>query len=135
MIRYMLDTNMVSHLLRQNAMAVQRARSVPISALCISAITEGELLFGLAKRPEARRLHGAVKEFLRCVLVLPWDERAAESYAQSRAALESLGKTLAPLDLLIAAHAVSIGAVLVSNDRTFRLMNSLSVEDWTEPAL
>lgn len=134
MTRYMLDTNMVSSLVRQNPIAVERARGAPIAALCISAITEGELLYGLAKRPEALRLHAAVREFLRCVDVLPWDEVAAESYAQSRASMERQGKTLAPLDLLIASHAVSIGAILVTNDRAFRLMGGLRVEDWTESA-
>lgn len=132
MIRYMLATNMVSSLVRKNPIAEERVREVPITSLCISAITEGELLFGLAKRPEAVRLHVAVKEFLRCVDVLPWDESVAGNYAQSRASLERQGKTLAPLDLLIASHAKSLGVVLVTNDRAFRLMGGLRVEDWTE---
>ncbi len=131
---YMLDTNMVSCLVKKDPTAMQRAKNVPISSLCISAITEGELLFGLAKRPEAIRLHAAVKEFLRCVDVMPWDERVAEHYARIRASLERQGKTLALLDLLIASHAESIGAVLVTNDQAFRLMGSLRVEDWTEAA-
>jgi tRNA(fMet)-specific endonuclease VapC len=109
-----------------------RASAVPIASLCISAITEGELLFGLAKRPEATRLRAAVREFLRCVDVLPWDDEVAEHYARARAALELQGKTLAPLDLLIAAHAQSLGAVLVTNDKAFRQMSDLRVEDWTE---
>lgn len=94
----------------------------------------GELLFGLAKRPEALRLHAAVREFLRCVDVLPWDDGVTEHYAQARASLEHQGKTLAPLDLLIASHAKSLGAVLVTNDQAFRLMDSLRVENWTEAA-
>ncbi|MFZ4537504.1 type II toxin-antitoxin system VapC family toxin [Propionivibrio sp.] len=128
----MLDTNTVSSLVKKNTTAMQRAKDVPISSLCISAITEGELLIGLAKRPEAIRLHAAVREFLRCVDVMPWDEGVAERYAQIRASLEGQGKTLAPLDLLIASHAESIGAVLVTNDQAFRLMAKLRVEDWTE---
>lgn len=132
MTRYMLDTNMVSRLLKMDPTAVARARAVPITSLCISAITKGELLFGLAKRPEATRLHAAVREFLRCVDVLPWDDAVADRYAQARATLERQGKTLAPLDLLIAAHAESLGIVLVTNDQAFRLMSSLQIEDWTE---
>jgi tRNA(fMet)-specific endonuclease VapC len=134
MTLYMLDTNTVSRLLKKDPMAMQRAKDVPIASLCISAITEGELLFGLAKRPEAIRLHAAVREFLRCVDVMPWDEGVAEHYAKIRAALEGQGKTLAPLDLLIASHAESIGAVLVTNDQAFRLVGNLRVEDWTEAA-
>ena len=133
MTRYMLDTHMVSRLLKKDPMATQRAREVPIDSLCISAITEGELLFGLAKRPEATLLHMAAREFLRCVDVLPWDEAVAELYAHTRAALERQGKTLAPLDLLIASHAESLGSVLVTNDQAFRLMTGLRVEDWTNP--
>ena len=134
MTRYLLDTHMVSRLLKKDPMASQRAREVPIASLCISAITEGELLFGLAKRPEATRLHVAVREFLRCVDVLPWDEAVAEHYAQTRAALERQGKTLGPLDLLIASHAESLGTVLVTNDPAFRLVTGLRVEDWTDLA-
>jgi tRNA(fMet)-specific endonuclease VapC len=130
----MLDTNTVSHLVKKDLTVMQRAKNVPIASLCISAITEGELLFGLAKRPEAVRLHAAVREFLRCVDVMPWDEGVAEHYAQVRASLERQGKTLAPLDLLIASHAESIGAVLVTNDQAFRLIGNLRVEDWTEAA-
>ena len=81
MTLYMLDTNTVSCLVKKDPTAMQRAKDVPISSLCISALTKGELLFGLAKRPEAIRLHEAVKEFLRCVDVMPWDERVAEHYA------------------------------------------------------
>jgi len=132
MTLYMLDTNTVSRLLKKDTMAMQRAKDVPIASLCISAITEGELLYGLAKRPEAIRLHAAVREFLRCVDVMPWDEGVAEHYAQIRASLEGQGKTLAPLDLLIASHAESIGAVLMTNDQAFRLVGTLRVEDWTE---
>jgi len=131
MTRYMLDTNTVSSLIKMNPAAMQKAKNVPVASLCISAITEGELLFGLAKRPEALRLHAAVREFLRCVDVLPWDDGVTEHYAQTRASLERQGKTLAPLDLLIATHAKSLGAVLVTNDQAFRLINDLRLEDWT----
>lgn len=134
MTQYMLDTNMVSRLLKKDTAAMQRAMAVPITSLCISAITEGELLFGLAKRPEATRLHAAVKEFLRCVDVLPWDNTVAAHYAQTRTSLERQGKTLAAMDLLIASHAQSLGAVLVTNDHAFRWVNGLRVEDWTQAA-
>jgi tRNA(fMet)-specific endonuclease VapC len=134
MTLYMLDTNTVSCLVKKDPMTMQRAKDTPISSLCISAITEGELLFGLAKRPEAIRLCAAVKEFLRCVDVMPWEEGVAGHYAQIRVSLERQGKTLAPLDLLIASHAENIGAVLVTNDQAFRLIDSLRVEDWTKAA-
>lgn len=130
MKRYMLDTNMVSHLIKAHPAVVRRVVATPMAALCISAITEGELLLGLARRPDAKRLHLAVQELLRRVDVLPWD--SAECYGSVRADMARQGKILAPLDLLIATHALGVGAVLVTNDRAFGQVSSLHVEDWTD---
>jgi tRNA(fMet)-specific endonuclease VapC len=130
--RYMLDTNMVSHLLKQHPAVVRRVVGTPMASLCLSAITAGELLFGLAKRLDAIRLHRAVGELLLRVDVLPWDNGVAKRYGNMRADLVRAGKSLAPLDLLIAAHALSAGAVLVTNDGAFRQVSVLDVEDWTE---
>lgn len=130
MRRYMLDTNMVSHLLKGHPAAARRVVAVPMASLCISAITEGELLFGLARRPDAKRLHLAVRELLRRVDVLPWDSAAAERYGIVRADMVRQGKIMAPLDLLIATHALSKAAVLVTDDRAFLQIADLHVEDW-----
>ena len=130
--RYMLDTNTVSHLLKNQPAVARRVVAVPITSLCISAITQGELLFGLARRPEATTLHKVVWEFLRRVDVLPWDTTTAPVYGTARAAMQREGRVLAPMDLLIGAHALSIGAILVTNDRAFGQLPSLSIEDWTE---
>ena len=115
-------------------MVTQRLVTAPITALCISAITQGELLFGLARRPDARALHDAVWQFLRRVDVLPWDAATSEVYGRARAASEGQGRVLAPMDLLIGTHALSIGAVLVTSDRAFAQLPGLSIEDWTEQA-
>ena len=131
MRRYMLDTNTVSHLLREHPSVARRVVAVPMASLCISAITEGELLFGLAKRPAAKQLHIAVREFLRRVDVLPWDSTAAALYGTVRADMARQGKVLAPLDLLIATHALSVDAILVTNDRAISQMANLHIEDWT----
>lgn len=130
MRRYMLDTNMVSHLLKGHPAAARRVVAAPMASLCISAITEGELLFGLARRPDAKRLHLAVRELLRRVDVLPWDSAAAERYGIVRADMVRQGMIMAPLDLLIATHALSKAAVLVTDDRTFLQIADLHVEDW-----
>ena len=130
--RYMLDTNTVSHLLKKHPAVARRVVAVPITALCVSAITQGELLFGLAKRPDATALHTAVREFLRRVDVLPWDAATSEVYGPARAATQREGKVLAPMDLLIGSHALSIEAVLVTNDRAFAQLPGLAIEDWTE---
>jgi tRNA(fMet)-specific endonuclease VapC len=131
MTRYMLDTNTVSHLLKKHPAVARRVVAVPITALCISAITQGELLFGLAKRPEAKALHDAVWEFLRRVDVLPWDSTAAQSYGTTRAAAQREGRVLAPMDLLIGTHALSLDAILVTNDQSFGQLAGLVIEDWT----
>ena len=131
MTRYMLDTNTVSHLLKGHPKVVRRVVAAPMASLNISAITEGEMLFGLAKRPDAKRLHAAVWEFLRRVDVLPWDSAVAKQYGTLRADLERQGKLLAPLDLLIATHALDVGAVLVTNDKAFGRVPGLLVKDWT----
>ena len=130
MKRYLLDTNTVSFLIKGHAGVAGRVLAVPMASLCISAITEGELLFGLAKRPDAKRLHLVVQEFLRRVEVLAWDSSVTAHYGRVGASLERQGKTLAPLDLLIASHALSLDAVLVTNDKAFSQVEGLNVEDW-----
>jgi tRNA(fMet)-specific endonuclease VapC len=127
----MLDTNTVSRLVKAHPAVTRRVVDQPMASLCISAITEGELLFGLAKRPEATRLHLVVRELLRRVDVLPWNSEIAERYGPLRADLARLGKGVAPLDLLIAAHALGIGAVLVTNDQALMHIPNLTAEDWT----
>lgn len=131
MKRYLLDTNMVSYLIKGHPVVARRVMAAPMSSLCISAITEGELWFGLAKRPDATRLHLAVRELLLRLDVLPWDSAIAEGYGTVRADMERQGKIIAPLDLLIATHALSVGAVLVTHDRVFSQVVNLPVEDWT----
>ncbi|MGD1038614.1 MAG: type II toxin-antitoxin system VapC family toxin [Roseiarcus sp.] len=131
MKRLMLDTNSVSHLLNRQPNLVKRVVGAPMAALCVSAVTEGEMRFGLARRPEAKTLHAAVVELLRRLDVLPWTSATAQRYGVVRAELERRGRPLAPLDLMIAAHALEAGAVLITSDRAFRFVVGLKVEDWT----
>jgi tRNA(fMet)-specific endonuclease VapC len=132
MTRYLLDTNTVSHLLRQHPAVVRHVVALPISALAISVITEAELRYGLARRPEAKKLHTAVDELLRRLDILDWNRACTQRYGNLRAALESCGKSLAPLDLLIATHALASNYILVTNDQAFAHVADLKREDWTE---
>jgi tRNA(fMet)-specific endonuclease VapC len=129
--RYLLDTNTTSQLIRAHPSVSRLVTTTPMASLGISAITRGELLVGLAKCPDATRLHRAVRELSRRVDVLPRDSAAAERYGTVRAAMTRPGKVLAPLDLLIAAHALSLGAVLVTNDSSFGMVETLPIEDWS----
>ena len=129
--RYLLDTNTVSHLLRQHPAVIRHVLAVPISALAISVITEAELRYGLARRPEAQKLHLAVHELLRRLDILDWHRACAQRYGDLRAALEASGKSLAPLDLLIATQALASDCILVTNDQAFAHASDLKREDWT----
>ena len=129
-MRYLLDTNTVSHLIKRHPQATQRLLAVPMHSLGISAITAGELAFGLAKRPEAVALRAAVDEFLRRVDVLPWDADVAQTYGRLRAQMQSQGIGLSALDMQIAAHAVHVKAILVSSDRAFGQLTEITHENW-----
>ena len=130
-MQYMLDTNTISSLIKKNPMVCERITQLPMNKLCLSVISEGELLYGLAKKPNAHTLHKVVHEFLKRVDVLEWNSEIAERYGSLRTELENAGNVLGPLDMQIAAHASQIGAVLVTNDQAFKKVSKLRVEDWT----
>jgi tRNA(fMet)-specific endonuclease VapC len=131
--RYLLDTNIASYALKGNSPAVDRHLSqVPISQLAISTVTEGELRFGGARLPQATRLRALIEDFFLRVAILPWDSAAAQHYGHLRAALKRDGRPMGNLDTMIAAHALAIGATLVTNDRAFARIKKLKVADWTK---
>jgi len=132
-VRYLLDTNTASYVIKGNFPRVrERLLRVPMAEVGISAVTEAELRFGVARKPGAIRLKTAVEEFLLRVEVLPWDSAAAEEYAEVRADLERTGKPMGNLDIMIAAHALAAQVVLVTHDHVFRRIKRLKVEDWTK---
>ena len=128
---YLLHTNAASAILRQQQPLCSRATSVPLSSLAISSVTAGELYYGLAKRPDATTLAELVREFLSYIDVLPWNDTIAAHYGALRAPLEKEGLTLAPLDLIIAAHALALNATLLTADHAFGLIDVLKIEDWS----
>ena len=126
----MLDTNIVSELIRNPAgPAAQRARAAG-SAVCVSIIVAAELRYGCVKKGSPR-LSSKVKEFLSKVPVLPFDMPADSEYGSLRAELEAVGRPIGPNDLLIAAHACALGATVVTaNVSEFQRIRGLSVENW-----
>lgn len=128
--RFMLDTNALSVLATgRSATADAWVRHQNLSDICISVVTEGEVLFGIAKAPHVTRNATLMQNMLSKISVLPWQRETAAVYGRLRTDMKRAGKSLAPLDMLIAAHALEVRAALVSNDRAFRFVPGLAVED------
>jgi tRNA(fMet)-specific endonuclease VapC len=132
-MEYMLDTNTVSYFLRGEERVTERVVNTPVESLCISALTKAELFFGLARRPEATNLRRLVNEFLLRVEVLAWGSEVAEVYGRMRANLQKRGRQIKSHDMLIAAHALAVGVVLVTSDSEFHWIENLETTDWRSP--
>ena len=127
----MLDTNVASDVIR-STIADQQLVRTPMQHLCVSTITEAELLYGLAKKPLATKLRELVHAFLKRVDILPWNSEAARSYAEIRTLSEVEGVTVDNLDMLIAAHAHGAGRILVTRDSGLtRLRPRVRIENWS----
>lgn len=132
-MRYMLDTNMASFIIKSHPPEIrQRLDSLPMDSISISAVTQGELLYGLARKGHPASLAKLIREFLFRVETLPWDEQAANVYGDLRASCTSVGVTLGALDMMIAAHAIAANTILVTHDKAFSLVPGgvLAIEDW-----
>ena len=113
-------------------MVRKRLASVPMQEVAVSVVTQAELQYGVAKRGYPEGLTTRVREFLVRVTVLPWTSDVSVVYGNLRASCEAAGTVLAPLDMMIAAHAKALGAILVTRDRVFSLVpDGLRLEDWT----
>ena len=129
---YMLDTDTVSHLVRgRNPTLDSRVATVAPKHLCISAVTRGELLYGLRLKDGAPRLPQLIDQFLLRLQCLPWDEAAATHFASIAADLHKAGTPIGSMDAMIAGHAMAASAVLVTHNVChFSRVAGLTVEDW-----
>jgi tRNA(fMet)-specific endonuclease VapC len=129
----MLDTNICIYILKQKPPEVlKRFLSYQVGDITISAITLAELRYGVAKSLYREKNAKALDEFILPLEVLPFDEEVTKSYGEIRAALEKAGTPIDSMDLMIAAHAVSLGVTLVtSNTKEFNRISKLKVVDWT----
>ena len=133
---YLLDTNTVSAVMRGNADLDARLLQLHANAWCISAVTHSEICFGLALRPEAARLARAAQQFFAVATTLPWDASAAQAHGNLRAKLRVAGTPIGDVDEMIAAHALSLGAVLVSDNlKHFARVDGLALENWVRPRI
>ena len=138
-MRYMLDTDICSHVIRQRdprLLAVLQTRTRSGAAVCISAITYAELRLGALRSSSARR-HGAAVQALcdRLSGVLAWGMPEADEFARIQAELLADGAPIGNNDAMIAAHALSSGSTLVTNnERHFRRVSRLDQENWLPQA-
>ena len=131
MALYMLDTSAVSAVMRGNPLMDERLLQLDPADWCISAVTHSEICYGLALRPEATTLVRAADAFMAVATTLAWDAVAAAAHGRLRAQLRQAGTPIGDFDEMIAAHALSLGAVLVTdNERHFRRISGLHVENW-----
>ena len=131
MTRYLLDTNIISDLIRNpQGKAAKRIARVGENNICTSIIVAAELRYGCAKSGSARLLK-AVEDLLSEIDVLPFDIPADAGYAGIRAGLEAAGKPIGGNNLLIAAHAHATGVTIVTaNEAEFKRVRGLKVENW-----
>ncbi len=130
-MRYLLDTNIVSDLVRNpEGRVTRRIREVGEAQVCTSAIVAAELRFGAAKKGSPR-LDARVEANLGVLEVLPFESPADHAYGLLRSRLERAGKTIGGNDLLIAAHAMALGlAVVTDNEAEFARIDGLHCENW-----
>ena len=130
-VRFMLDTDTCSFAIRGGDAKLRAALRRRAENLCVSVITVAELRFGAMKKGSPR-ISEAVSRFLELVEAVPWTEEAAERYAALRALLESQGKPIGNMDMLIAASALAEGCRLVTHNLAhFGRVPGLAAEDWT----
>jgi tRNA(fMet)-specific endonuclease VapC len=129
--RYMLDTNIISDLIRNpQGRAAKRIAKAGEESICTSIVVAAELRYGCAKRGSERLLK-AVEGLLAEIEILPMDIPTDDEYGKIRSELEAAGKPIGSNDLLIAAHARAVGATIVTADTgEFKRVRGLKVENW-----
>ena len=131
-MKYLLDTNICIYLIKQKPpWVVKKFRTHAVDSIGLSTVTVSELFYGVAKSQKASQNRQALQEFLLPLSIAPYDSRAAEIYGPIRATLERTGKTIGPLDMMIAAHALRLDVTLVTNNEAeFSRVAGLRIENW-----
>lgn len=131
-MRLMLDTNICVYIIKQKpSQVLAHFRSQQVGDIAVSSITVAELQYGVRKSQQQERNQAALEQFLLPLVVADFDQAAAVTYGKVRASLERRGRPLGPLDMLIAAHALSRKLVLVTNNvAEFDQVEGLAVENW-----
>jgi tRNA(fMet)-specific endonuclease VapC len=132
-MKFMLDTNTCIYIIKQKpSNALKHFKAYSIGEIGISSITLAELRFGVEKSQHIQKNQEALDAFILPLEIAAFDEKAAKGYGGIRAALEKAGNPIGSMDMLIGAHAQSLGLTLVTNNvREFRKIKHLKVIDWT----
>jgi tRNA(fMet)-specific endonuclease VapC len=132
MKRYMLDTDMCSYIIKEHPESVrQRFQTLAMEQLCVSVVTYAELIYGVERSSSKRINRPIIEDFVRHLDVMNWDTEAADQYGVIRAELEAAGTPIGAMDMMIAAHAKSIKAVLVTNNQKhFTKVKRLKIDNW-----
>ena len=135
-MKLMLDTNTCIALIkRKPVQALQKFSEYQVGDIGISAVTLAELRYGVAKSQHQASNQVALDEFMLPLELAAFDEQATLAYGVLRAVLEKQGTPIGPLDTMIAAHALSLGVTLVTNNtREFNRVPGLTVVDWINHA-
>ena len=132
-MKYLLDTNICIYIINKKpAKVLNKFELYPVSEFGISSITHAELQYGVEKSENRNTNQAALDEFLLPLTILPFQGKILVTrYGEIRAALESKGQTIGPLDMLIAAHAMSLDLTIISNNiREFSRIPQLKCENW-----
>ena len=131
-MKVMLDTNICIYIIKQKPRSVlERFAAFPVGDLGISVITLAELEYGASKSSEPDRNREALEQFVSPLEIAVLDRPATSIYGKIRALLEKRGRPIGSMDLLIAAHALSLNVRLVTNNmREFKRVPGLRVENW-----
>jgi tRNA(fMet)-specific endonuclease VapC len=133
-MNYLLDTNICIYIVKKKPEAVlTQVQSKQPGDIAISAVTLAELEYGIARSRYPDRNRVALLEFILPFVILDFDQRASAEYGRIRSLLESQGKPIGPVDLLLAAQAKSRGLILVTNnEKEFKRIDGLQIENWTK---
>ena len=134
MIRYMLDTSTCIAIIKRRPDTIQaRLTALSVEEVGISGIVAAELWYGVAFSQKKKQNETALKDFLDYVTVLDWPFEAGKIYGRIRADLKGKGTPIGAMDILIAAHALFLDAVLVTgNEREFQRVSDLKIENWVK---
>ena len=133
MLKYLLDTNIVIYVLKRRPIEALKIFNTNASRMAVSSITLSELIYGAEKSSNVDKNLEAIEEFISHLEVLPYDAKASQHYGQIKASLEKKGEIIGENDIHIAAHAISQGLILVTNNlREFKRVANLALENWID---